>query len=140
MVGALAAGALSDRWGRRLILFISMATTTPLMLAFLASHGLERVPILLALGFSALAVIPVLMALLQESFPENRALANGLYLGLNFLIQAGATIVIGALGDRFGLRIAFTACALAPLPGLPLILLLPGTRSQRGGAVPGACP
>jgi hypothetical protein len=34
-------------------------------------------------------------------------------------------VVLGAMGDLFGLRLAFTASAVITLLGLPLILLLP---------------
>jgi predicted MFS family arabinose efflux permease len=45
--------------------------------------------------------------------------------------------VIGALGDLFGLRLAFTVSAVIPLLGLPMLLLLPSRRpraAQRGEA------
>jgi predicted MFS family arabinose efflux permease len=46
-------------------------------------------------------------------------------------------VVIGALGDLFGLRLAFTVSAVIPLLGLPMLLLLPRRRpgaAQRGEA------
>jgi FSR family fosmidomycin resistance protein-like MFS transporter len=125
MIGALAIGSLSDRLGRRRLLAAAMAATSLLMGGFLVTRGLVQFPILLALGFCALSIMPVMMALLQESFPETRALVNGIYLGLSFVAQAAATVALGALADRYGLRAAFTASAIIPLLGLPLILLLP---------------
>jgi FSR family fosmidomycin resistance protein-like MFS transporter len=77
------------------------------------------------MGFTALSVTPVMMALVQESFPENRALANGVYMSLSFLLSSGVVVVLGAMGDLFGLRRTFTASAIITLLGLPLILLLP---------------
>jgi MFS family permease len=65
------------------------------------------------------------MALLQEWLPENRALATGIFMGFNFMVQAAATVAIGALADLLGLRAAFTISAVVPLLGLPLVLLLP---------------
>jgi MFS transporter, FSR family, fosmidomycin resistance protein len=125
MVGALAAGAMSDRLGRRRVITISLLVASPLMVAFLLAGGLARVPILLGLGFTSLAIMPVLMALMQEQFPENRALANGVFLGFNFIIQSTATVILGMLGDHFGLRSAYVFAAIIPLIGLPLVRLLP---------------
>ncbi len=128
VVGALLGGSISDRLGRRLILFASMLTTPLLMFVFLAVNGWAQFPLLLMLGFTALSVTPVVMALVQESYPENRALANGIYMSLSFVLRSGVVVVLGALGDLFGLRLAFTASAVIPLLGLPLIFLLPGKR------------
>jgi FSR family fosmidomycin resistance protein-like MFS transporter len=129
VMGALLGGSISDRLGRRWVLFVSMLATPLLMFVFLAVKGWLQFPLLLMLGFTALSVTPVLMALVQESSPENRALANGLYMALSFSLRSGVVVVIGALGDLFGLRLAFTASAIIPLLGLPLILLLPGKRN-----------
>jgi FSR family fosmidomycin resistance protein-like MFS transporter len=125
VVGALLGGSISDRLGRRLVLFISMLTTPLLIFAFLTIDGWLQFPLLLMMGFTALSVTPVVMALVQESFPENRALANGVYMSFSFILGSGVVVVLGAMGDRFGLRQAFTASAIIPLLGLPLVLLLP---------------
>jgi FSR family fosmidomycin resistance protein-like MFS transporter len=66
------------------------------------------------------------MAVVQESFPDNRALANGIYMALNFTIRSGAVVAVGVLGDLYGMRLAFTVSAIIPLLGVPFILLLPG--------------
>lgn len=128
MVGALTVGSLSDRLGRRRILLAAMVLASALMSLFLLADGLARLPILLAMGFCALSIAPVMMALLQETFPETRALVTGIYMGFSFIASAVATMILGALGDRFGLRAAFTLSAVIPLLGLPLIWRLPGKR------------
>jgi FSR family fosmidomycin resistance protein-like MFS transporter len=125
VVGALLGGSLSDRLGRRTVLFVSMLATPLLMFAFLAADGWLHIPLLLLLGLSALSVGPVIMALVQESLPENRALANGLYMAISFVLRSGVIMVIGGIGDLLSLRSAFTVSAVAPLLGLPIILLLP---------------
>jgi FSR family fosmidomycin resistance protein-like MFS transporter len=131
VVGALLGGAMSDRLGRRLVLFVSMLTTPLLMFAFLTLDGWLQFPLLLVIGFVALSVTPVIMALVQESFPENRALANGVYMSLSFILGSAVVVVLGAMGDLFGLRLAFTASAVIMLLGLPLILLLPRKRGRK---------
>jgi FSR family fosmidomycin resistance protein-like MFS transporter len=128
VVGALSGGSISDRLGRRWVLLVSMLTTPLLTFVFLAVSGWLRFPLLLLLGFTALSTTPVIMALVQESVPENRALANGVYMALSFVLRSGVVVVLGAMGDLFGLRTAFAASAAITLLGLPLIILLPGRR------------
>ncbi len=125
VVGALLGGSLSDRLGRRVILLISLLVTPLAMLAFLLTEGWLRFPLLLVMGLAALSVTPVIMALVQESFPENRALANGVYMALSFLIRSGVVVIVGTMGDLWGMRPSFMACALIMLLGLPFLLLLP---------------
>ena len=126
VVGALVGGTLSDHLGRRAVLFISMLATPVLMFVFLAVNGWLHVVLLLLLGVSALSVGPVIMALVQESVPENRALVNGIYMALSFVLRSGVIVVIGVIGDWLSLRSAFAVSAIVALVGLPLILLLPG--------------
>ena len=123
--GALAGGPSSDRWGRRSILAASLLFSSVFMFLFLGAQGWIAVPLLLLLGFSAVAVMPVSMALVQESFPQDRALANGIYMAINFLVQALGVLLLGALADWLGLRSAFTISAAVILLGLPIIFLLP---------------
>jgi len=140
VVGALLGGALSDRLGRRVILALSLLLTPAFMFAFLAAKppeaggtgGWSQFLLLPALGLTSLSTAPAIMALVQESFPQSRSLANGIYMALNFLIQSGAVLVLGALGDRFGLRMAFTVSAAIPLLGLPFLLLFPRHRPDNG--------
>ncbi len=125
VAGALLGGSLSDRLGRPRVLLLSFLTTTAFMFVFLGSAGWARLPVLLVLGFTALSVTPAIMALVQENVPENRALANGIYMALSFSIQSVAIVIVGAMGDLFGLRLAFTISALIPLLGVPFISRLP---------------
>jgi FSR family fosmidomycin resistance protein-like MFS transporter len=130
VVGALVGGSLSDRLGRRLVLFLAMLSTPIFMLLFLAAGDWLRLPLLILTGFASLSVAPVLMALVQETYPENRAMANGLYMSLSFIIRSFAILALGAAGDLFGLRLAYAASAVVPFLGLPLLLLLPERSSS----------
>jgi FSR family fosmidomycin resistance protein-like MFS transporter len=90
----------------------------------MAAEGWERVAMLTIIGFTLLAVTPVLMAVVKESFPQSRALANGIYLSMNFLIRSIAAIAYGAFGDTFGLTTAMYIAAAAMFLGLPLIWMI----------------
>jgi FSR family fosmidomycin resistance protein-like MFS transporter len=125
VLGALLGGSISDWLGRRQVLLISLLTTVLFMFLFLSVNDWGRFPVLLVLGFTALSTTPVIMASVQESFPESRALANGVYMALSFVIRSGVVVLLGALGDLFGLRLAFTVSAVIPLLGVPFVFLLP---------------
>ena len=81
--------------------------------------------LLALLGLLAMSINPVVMAIFQESLPENRALANGLYMAIHLVLRSVATLIIGGLGDLAGLRYAFTVSAWVALAAAPLVLLLP---------------
>jgi FSR family fosmidomycin resistance protein-like MFS transporter len=129
VAGALLGGSVSDRLGRRTVLLISITVSPVFMLLFLAAHGWTQFMMLIFLGLLVISNTPVMMALVQESFPENRALANGIYMAMSFLLRSGVIVLLGALSDRFGLRQMFTASAGIMICGVPLLLLLPGKRS-----------
>ena len=128
IVGAMAGGSLSDVLGRRKVLLASIVATPALVLLFLISGQWIRVGLLVLIGFSILSVTPVLMAVVQENYPENRSLANGSFMTISFVSNAIGMLVIGFAGDRFGLQATFTVSALLMLLGAPMVALIPGTR------------
>jgi FSR family fosmidomycin resistance protein-like MFS transporter len=125
VVGALVTGTLSDRMGRRRILAILLTVSPALMLVFIHSPSWMAIPLLIALGLTAISPAPVLLASVQDEFPHHRALANGVYLATNFLIRAAGVWLLGVFADRFELVPAFTWSAIIALLSLPAIRFLP---------------
>lgn len=131
MVGAFLAGGLSDRFGRRRMLVISFIATPILMFLFVQADASWKLPLLVLLGFFAIAVIPVIMAIVMENAFDQRAFANGVYMATIFLLHSLAVILVGIFSDWFDLRFTFLASAgLLPLC-LPFVRLLP--KSVRRG-------
>ncbi|MBP6804789.1 MAG: MFS transporter [Chloroflexi bacterium] len=125
VVGALISGTVSDKYGRQRILFIVLVVAPLLLLVFLYGPSWLAVPLLLVLGLTVLSPQPVFLAIVQDQFPHHRALANGSYLAVNFLIRAAAIWVVGLLADQYGLPTAFLVSGLAAFISLPALRYLP---------------
>ena len=125
IAGALTGGWVSDRLGRRRVLGLSMIATPILLFVFLDSRGWVLFPVLVVLGFIALSTGPVVMAMVQESCPENRAFANGIYMGGGFALRGLAMLLLGMMGDAYGLRRAFEVSALLMFAGILLVWKIP---------------
>ena len=117
---------MSDRAGRKLILLAASLLSAGLLLVFLKVSGWMVVPVLLLLGFTALSTTPVMLAIVQDQLPEHRAMGNGLFMTITFLVRPIAILAIGAIGDRGGLQSAYFWSALISLLAIPAILALPG--------------
>lgn len=125
VAGALMSGTLSDRFGRKTVLLVSIVSSSVLMLVFLNVTGWLLVPVLLALGFTILSPTPVMLAVVQDHMTTNRAVGNGVFLAISFLANPIAIFATGFWGDKFGLPSAYFWSAFVALLALPSIFLLP---------------
>ena len=125
VLGALSGGTLSDKLGRKTVLLTITILGPLLMLTFLNVSGWLLVPVLLLYGFVSISPGPVFLALIQDHFPDNRAVSNGLYISMNFLLRSLALLLVGVAGDAVGLHTAFTWSAFLSLLGLVGIIMLP---------------
>lgn len=123
--GALISGPLSDRFGRKSIQVIACLLSSVLLLFLINTTGWALVLVLILLGFVAFSITPVMLALVQDQLADNRAVGNGVFMVIAFLLRTVSTVGIGALGDTVGLRTAFLASAFANLLAIPAILALP---------------
>ena len=130
VIGAFFGGAISDRVGRRVVMGVSMLLTPLFIFLLLMTSGWVQFPVLMGLGLTSLALTPVVMAIVQESYPENRALANGIYMAINFTGMSLAAVVIGIIADAFDMNAAYIFSAVAMLGGVPFVMKLPDKKSS----------
>lgn len=125
MLGAFLAGSYSDHFGRRRMLVISFIATPILMVSFIFASNSLRIPLLVLLGFAAISVVPVIMAIVLENASENRSLANGVYMAINFILSAVSILLVGFLSDLVDFRFTFFISAALLTLCTPFIFMLP---------------
>ena len=131
--GTFAAGAVSDRIGRRKTLFIIKTVSPLMMMLFLLAKGFWIMPILIILGLFSFASAPITLALVQENAGDHPAAANGVIMTMAFFFGAISVFLVGLLSDQIGLAGSYWICAILSLVGIPCSLLLPkehGVKAQ----------
>lgn len=125
VAGALFGGSISDRIGRRNTLTGAICIAPFMATAFILTSGWLQILTLLGLGFTAFSIMPVMMAIAQENFPNNRSFANGIYMALSFVSRSIGIVTIGVIGDMFSLKTAILVSAAIMLLAVPVTRFLP---------------
>lgn len=130
VVGALVGGTLSDRLGRKTVLFIASLVSPFLAWGFLHTSAWLQMGFLVLTGLLSLSAQPVMLALVQDHLPNHRSVANGFYMAFSFVFQSLASLLIGVMSDRTDLRTAFYAVILVSLAAAPIIFFLPRLKKE----------
>ena len=125
VAGVMVAGTLSDRFGRRRMLTLSLLGAPVSLLAFVWVDGWAAYALLSLTGFTLLSTTPVMLALVQENAGESPSAANGLFMMISFLARSAVVVIVGMTGDLIGLKTAFIIFALFGFIGLPFVFKLP---------------
>jgi FSR family fosmidomycin resistance protein-like MFS transporter len=128
VVGTLCAGPLADRYGRRLVLLVSLALSPGLVLLYVLVGGTLGAIAVCAAGAVIVSTFGVTIVLSQEYLPSRIAMASGMSVGLATGLGGVAAVLLGAIADAVDLRTALIATAAGPALGVLGALLLPGDR------------
>jgi FSR family fosmidomycin resistance protein-like MFS transporter len=130
VVGTLIAGPAADRFGRRPILLVSNLLIAPAIAVFLVAGGAAGTIALVVIGMAVVGTFSVTMVMSQEYMPHHIGMASGLSIGFSIGLGGIAAVAIGAVADSLDLETALWICAVVPLLGVALTLLLPPTREH----------
>lgn len=125
VVGVLAAGSMSDRFGRRRILLMSLLGAPVSLFLFTAIGGWIGFAALVLVGFSLLSTTPVMLALVQENAGSSPSAANGFFIMISFIARSAVVVLVGFIADQIGLRATYFLSALMGLVSIPFVLKLP---------------
>ena len=131
VAGVMVAGTLSDRFGRRRMLTLSLLGAPVSLLAFVWVEGWLSYAMLLLTGFTLLSTTPVMLALVQENAAESPSAANGLFMMISFLARSAVVVIVGMTGDLIGLKTTYMIFALVGFCGLPFVFKLPADNNPK---------
>ncbi len=107
VIGVFFSGKFSDKFGRKNILLTSSIGSIIFMALFLYT---QNIFVLGILGIFVFAPAPVLMALVQDTDSHMPTFMHSIYMGINFGLSSIIVLLIGFLGDSFGLNQTFIIC------------------------------
>jgi FSR family fosmidomycin resistance protein-like MFS transporter len=116
--GTFLGGPVGDRFGRKLVIWISILGVAPFAVAlpyanlFWCGILSAIIGLILSSAFSAILVYA------QELIPGNVGLMAGLFFGLAFGMGGIGSAILGILADHYGIRFVFHICSYLPLIGL----------------------
>jgi FSR family fosmidomycin resistance protein-like MFS transporter len=125
-IGGFLGGHLSDRFGGRRVIMISMAGCLPFVALFFLTSGVTSLIGLALGGLILLFTIPVNVVMAQELVPAQAGTVSALMMGFAWGMAGLIFIPLtGWAGDHFTLHRALAALSLFPVIGFFLALKLP---------------
>jgi FSR family fosmidomycin resistance protein-like MFS transporter len=129
-VGAFLGGPLGDRFGRKIVIWISVLGALPFTLA-LPYVGLHLGAVLtICIGLVLSSTTSSIIVFAQELVPHRFGMISGMFFGVAFGIGGLGAAALGKLADHTSISFVYQVCAFLPAIGL-LAAFLPNMRASR---------
>jgi FSR family fosmidomycin resistance protein-like MFS transporter len=126
VAGTLLGGWLADRFGRRVVLLVSMVVLVPLLWELVATPSRTLALVLLVpIGLALYAPFSVMTVMGQEYLPGRVGTASGLTIGLAVTFGGLTAPLLGRIADLHDVRTALTTLVAVPVAGALATLTLP---------------
>lgn len=130
-VGTFFGGPLTDRFGRRNIIWFSILGTAPFSILLPFANLFWTGVLAVLAGFILSSAFSIIVVYAQELMPGKIGLVSGLFFGLAFGIGGLGSAALGWIADATSIAFVMKLCAFLPLLGM-LAILLPKDEQVRG--------
>jgi FSR family fosmidomycin resistance protein-like MFS transporter len=124
-LGGFSGGTLADRFGGKNVISFSMLSSSPFIIAFLMTEGINSYALLAIGGVALLSTVPVNVVMAQSLVPHSASVVSALMMGFAWGMGGMFVPIVGRIADVAGLGQGLLAVALLPLAGFAVSLLLP---------------
>jgi FSR family fosmidomycin resistance protein-like MFS transporter len=116
--GTIVGGLVGDRFGRRLVIWISILGVAPFSLLLPYASPGWTIVLTVLIGFVLASAFPAILVYAQELLPGRVGLIAGLFFGLAFGTAGIASALLGRLADHTSIFFVYHVCGYLPLIGL----------------------
>lgn len=117
-VGTLIGGSLSDRFGRKAVIWFSILGALPFALALPYADLFWTAILTVLIGMIMSSSLAVIIVFAQDLIPGRIGLISGLFLGFAFGMSGLGALLIGWIADAKGLAFVYTLCSFIPAVGI----------------------
>lgn len=117
-VGTLAGGALGDRIGRKMIIWISILGMAPFALAIPYANLPGTALLSVIVAFIMASAFPAILVYATELLPGKVGAVAGLFFGLAFGLAGIGSAILGKVADLTNIIYVMWLCSFLPLIGL----------------------
>ncbi len=133
-LGTILGGPIGDRYGRKLVIWVSILGVAPFTLALPHANLYWTGVLTVIIGVILASAFSAILVYAQELVPGKVGLIAGLFFGLAFGMAGIGSAVLGELADHTSIEYVFQLCAFLPLIGL-LTAFLPHVGGSRRSEV-----
>jgi FSR family fosmidomycin resistance protein-like MFS transporter len=122
-VGTMVGGALTDRLGRRPMIWVSILGALPFTLALPYTDLFWTAVLTIIIGLLMASAFPAILVYAHELMPGRVGLVSGIFFGLAFGLGGLGAAAMGRIADSAGIAFVYQLCSYLPAIGLVAALL-----------------
>ncbi|MFA5912180.1 MAG: MFS transporter [Burkholderiales bacterium] len=129
-VGTLVGGPISDRIGRRPMIWISILGALPFTLMLPYANLFWTGVLTIVIGLLMASAFPAILVYAHELMPGRVGLVSGMFFGFAFGLGGLGAAAMGRIADAQGIAFVYQLCSYLPAIGL-VVSLLPNLEQGR---------